>query len=829
MKHLQFASIAITLLLSFHTITGQIPVSQSELRPKNASDSVYEQLRRQGGGAEDFSAVATVTNLELKRDAATFKFNNGEIYFLTPVEGRVVGAVFLGDMEMTITPPTEAEKRSLALFTGSDEPKPERFNRLVMRFTDQTFQEIKSAAGVQMSSNGSQVARARDAYREIQTLMRKQAHTNVELRTLADIYSPQRQGFFWAFPGGGRFDKLIFIDDPLGQAEISPEQVALYSYSETEGGIWTSFHFADDYKSATDLNAQDHRLFDLTHHEIEGTIRGTRIIATDRVTIRSLQPGIRVLPFNLYRSLRVSHVKDEQGNELSFIQEGKDDDPDFAVILPKTIDAGQDFKLVVQYEGDDAIKDSGGGNFILIPRASWYPNNGVGLFDRATFDITFHYPKDFMFVGVGAPAGPEQVDGDMKIARWTSGSTELMVAAFNYGKFVKKELVDKDTGLGLEFYANKEVPDELKEFQLLLDQLGRDKWHMTGITGNITTSSMADAALTDTENATRIYSAYFGKLPYSRIAMTQQPAFNFGQGWPTLIYMPYTAFIDTTQRTQLMGAQGGSDKFWRYVGPHETSHQWWGQTVGWNSYRDQWMSEGFAEFSTSLFVQYVRKDMAKFHEFWDEQRKMITEATTWTNGRRPYTVGSLSQGFRLDSGRTPNVTRALIYPKGAYVLHMIRMMMFDHRGGGDARFRAMMTDFVHSYFNKNASTDDFKRVVEKHMTPQMDVDKNGRMDWFFDEWVYGTDVPSYKLSYESGSADGKPLVKVHISQSGVSENFRMMVPIYADFGKGWTRLGAARLIGNTSVDIPVPLPELPKKLTICALDDVLYTTLDAKK
>ena len=66
--------------------------------------------------------------------------------------------------------------------------------------------------------------------------------------------------------------------------------------------------------------------------------------------------------------------------------------------------------------------------------------------------------------------------------------------------------------------------------------------------------------LTDTQNATRIYSAYFGKLPYTRIAITQQPAFNFGQAWPTLIYMPYTAFIDTTQRTQLMGAQMGSDR-----------------------------------------------------------------------------------------------------------------------------------------------------------------------------------------------------------------------------------------------------------------------------
>jgi len=443
--------------------------------------------------------------------------------------------------------------------------------------------------------------------------------------------------------------------------------------------------------------------------------------------------------------------------------------------------------------------------------------------------MTIRYPKDSIFVGTGAPAGPEQTDGDMKIAKWTSGSTELAVTGFNYGKFIKKELMDKETGYGLEFYANKEVPDELKEFELYLEELGRDKWHMTGVTGSFTTAGMADAALNDTQNATRIYSAYFGKLPYTRIAMTQQPAGDFGQAWPTLIYMPYIAFIDTTQRTQLFGAQGGAQSFWRYVGPHETAHQWWAHLVGWDSYRDQWMSEGFAEFSTSLYVQYVRKDMGKFHEFWEEQRKLITEAGPLTKGHKPYTIGPITQGYRLDSGKTPNITRAMIYPKGAFVLHMLRMMMFDHRGGGDAKFREMMSDFVKTNFNKNVSTEDFKHAVEKYMTPQMDLDRNGRMDWFFNQWVYGVDIPAYKLSHENSTTpDGKPLLTVHVTQSGVSDQFKMLVPIYVDFGKGWTRLGAARMVGNTTVDIPAPLPQAPKKVALCALDDVLYTSLESK-
>ena len=817
------------VLMSLTSAPAQAPAPQTTAAAKANSDSIYQQIRQKSNSAEDFNGqVATVNGLVLRRDAAIFKFNSGEIYFLTPVEGRVIGAVFLGDVEMSLVPPTEVEKRSLAIFTGPN-GLADHFSRLVMRFTDQTFQEIKQSPGVQMNAAGAQTARARDAYREIQTLLRKQARYNIDLRTLGDIYAPQRQGFFLGFPGGGRFDKLVYVVDPLGITEVAPEQVALFSFGEAVGEVWAAFHLGGEYQKGTATGAQDRRLYDITHHDIEGTIRGTRIIASDRITLRALAPGTRVLPFDLYRTLRVNRVLDEQGRELGFIQEGKDDDADFGVILPQALEAGQTFKLTVEYEGEDALKDSGGGNFILVARENWYPTNPV-FGDRAVFTMAFRHPKDFLFIGTGAIAAPEQAEGDLKLAKWTSGNTELKVAGFNYGKFRKKDLVDKETGYALEFYANKEVPDELKDLEAYLDSLERDKVHITGITGNFKTTSMADRALTDTQNATRIYTGYFGKLPYTRLAMTQQPAGNFGQAWPTLIYMPYTAFIDTTQRTQLMGAQAGAHTIWRYIGPHETAHQWWGHAIGWTSYRDQWMSEGFAEFSTSLYVQYVRKDMTKFLDFWEEQRKTITETNRLTKGHKPYTIGPVTQGYRLNSVKSGIISPFLIYPKGAYILHMIRMLMYDHRGGGDALFRAMMSDFVQTHFNKNVTTEDFKLIVEKHMTPQMDFEKNRRMDWFFDAWVYGSEIPAYRLEYQVGSAEGKPALTVRVTQSGVSENFRMLVPIYADLGKGWTRLGAAKLAGNSSVEIPnIPMPQAPKRVTLCALSDVLYTSLDVNR
>jgi hypothetical protein len=112
------------------------------------------------------------------------------------------------------------------------------------------------------------------------------------------------------------------------------------------------------------------------------------------------------------------------------------------------------------------------------------------------------------------------------------------------------------------------------------------------------------------------------------------------------------------------------------------------------------------------------------------------------------------------------------------------------------------------------------------MTAKMDVDKNKKMDWFFDQWIYGTEVPAYKLEY---SLNGSTL-NAKITQSEVSDNFVMSVPIYVDFGKGWIPLGAATIIGNNSLDLGnINLPQTPKRVAICALNDVLATKIENVK
>jgi hypothetical protein len=803
-------SVAADLQLEVAPVGESVVVKGSGVKPNE--DPVYRQLREQAESAQDFQGdYATVSDLVIRRDAATFTLKSGELYFLPPVEGRVTGAVFVGEGEFTLTPPIECEKHSLALYTGQPTIT-EQFTKLTLRFTDKTYEEVKASPQARMGKGGPQAARARDIYHDNQELLRRDLHTNMELRTLVDLYTPERPGFLVAYIGGKRFEKLVFQIDPLGIPEVAPEEELLSSYGATDGGFWTAFHLSDEYAQGRGTSDEDHRIFDIKHHEIDGAIKGARIAATDTVTFSPLVPGTRVLPFALFRTLRVSRVRDEQGRDLEFVQEDKNRDAAFGVIWPEPLEAGKDYKVTVEYEGSDALIDAGSGNYFLLPRTTWYPNNAFMLFgDRARFDMTFHFPKNKTLIGTGDLSSPEVTDGDYTVAKWSSGDKELAVAGFNYGVFKKKVVNDKDTGYQIEFYANENLPNFMR---------GSDE------VGSMSTTGMADSAIADAENSTRIYNAYFGKMPYDRLAMTQQPADNFGQAWPTLVYMPFTAFQDSTQRWMESGGnlRMATDDFFQYVGPHEVSHQWWGHALGWKSYRDQWMSEGFAEFSASLFAQLTRGN-DKFIDFWEMQRKLITEARPQTKDHKPYTVGPVTQGYRLDSGKTGRIARFMIYPKGAYILHMIRMMMFD-RKTGDKRFQEMMQDFVRSNFNQNVSTEDFKRAVERHMTPEMDIDGNRRMDWFFNEWVYGTEMPSYKFEYSFSNG----VLTGRVTQSGVSDNFAMLVPVYLDFGKGWIRLGEATIKGNSTVELgQIKLPEAPKHVAIAALKDVLALNVENEK
>ena len=198
---------------------------------------------------------------------------------------------------------------------------------------------------------------------------------------------------------------------------------------------------------------------------------------------------------------------------------------------------------------------------------------------------------------------------------------------------------------------------------------------------------------------------------------------------------------------------------------------------------------------------------------------MLTDKNNF--GRRPVDAGPLWLGLRLNTFHSGNAYNAVVYRKGGYVLHMLRSLMWDPKDG-DKYFREMMQDFVATYMNQNASTEDFGAIVQKHMRPVMDMGDHS-INWFFREWVYGTAIPRYKFDYTlTPDADGKTLLKGALTQSDVPPDFKMMVPLYADFDGQLVRIGQMRMIGATTNDkLETKLPKKPRRVLINAYHDVL--------
>jgi hypothetical protein len=775
------------------------------------SDPNYRALR----DAQTKETFA-VNNLVLKRDLGTLTLKSGRISFVPSVLGRVTMGAFAGEGEFTLDPAIATERNHLRLITGNDTIN-EAFTRLVLCFTDDTYEEIRRQAekgpDVPPERDVLNAFRRRVRYRpdqprsQLESFLTSESMDNVESDILADLYNPKRPGFFSAYIFGRKHGDLRFHVRPRGALPqfLAPEEVAVLNAdgAANDEGIWYLAHLQGEYAAHAASSREDKRVIHVDRYRIETAIsRRDKLTAIAALTFTALGDGDRLIKFGLLPTLRVTRVTATGDREIGYVQENRKEDGSFYVILPEPVVHGHQYPLTIEYEGNKVIEDAGGGNFAVGARTSWYPS--VNAFsDRSAFDLTFKVPKQYTLVGVGQLA-KEWREEDYAASQWVS-EIPLAVAGFNYGRFKKKQITDSETKYQIEGYATTELPGYLKRFE--------------GV-GAMTPSRLTENAMADAQNAIRVFSQYFGEVPYGRIAITQQPEFNFGQSWPTLVYLPISAFFDSTQRWMMMG--GSAFRFADFiqeVTPHEVAHQWWGHMVGWASFHDQWLSEGFADFSAGLFLRWSEKNPDKYLKYWERARKAILDKNEF--GMRPNDAGPLWMGLRLNTRKTEGAYRRLVYPKGGYVLHMLRAIMYDGKTH-DQLFIDMMHDFVKTYCHQNASTEDFKAIVEKHMTPMMNLDGNGRMNWFFNQWVYGTEIPSYRLDYSLSEEDGKVWLRGTVAQSDVSPGFKMIVPLYVDFEGRPVQLGQVRIAGNSSTkEFRLPLPKRPKRVLLNAEHDVL--------
>jgi aminopeptidase N len=179
-----------------------------------------------------------------------------------------------------------------------------------------------------------------------------------------------------------------------------------------------------------------------------------------------------------------------------------------------------------------------------------------------------------------------------------------------------------------------------------------------------------------------------------------------------------------------------------------------------------------------MYLEKKYAGMPRMRQILDNARESLVSETG--SGEMYDSIGPVSLGSRLSTANIPDGYTEIVYNKGTWILHMLRMLMRGDGADPDAAYVAMVRDFITTYNGREPSTQDFKRIAEKHMTKDMDLTGEGNLDWFFDQWVYGTGIPRYSLQYTIEGSGNAFVVAGRIVQRDVSEEFLMPVPVFGD-------------------------------------------------
>ncbi len=796
----------------------------------------------------DPQKVATVSNVKLQRDLAQIALASGSLGLAQPINGKVLYAAFRGRGIFSLAPTLPMERQQLRFFTEKEALEIE-FTEALFFFSDSALDEL--TAQTQFSAGDAASLEKTFADRR-----KKLAELGLawEARLLHAALSdnPVPFAFFHAELKTDKYGWLSFDFDRGEQEEL---QLVRWSASNRALNYWCRFPAGGrtPIEAFREPDARD--AYMIRGYKLYTAIdEKPRLTGTAEVKLTARLAGQRVLLFSLSPNLQISSVKESGGATLTYFQPADPKDRIYygdyvAVVLPQPTTAGQELNLRFEYSGGRVVTKEGSGVF-FASSLGWYPIYSSAklpfflalhlpsFIQRYDFDITLEVPKKYDAVATGAKVD-ERVEGKAKITRWTSGNVPLAVAGFAFGSYYihEKKL---DNGALVQVFVNRN-PDQYLQSIRNEASMGQDIGDAGGgstrpaptgtgggapdprlaILETLNPSRFGPTMLTEVANSLQVFEKYFGPYPYTKLAVSNIP-WGYGQGWPGLLYVSSLTFLDSTQRFVLFGRASSEDqtRITDFFRAHETSHQWWGHVVGWKSYHDQWLSEGFAEFSGILYTQFRSGGQEALTLLRRDRDNLINKDR---EGAVVDEIGPIYAGQRLSSEKHPGAYSNTIYGKGGWVLHMLRMQMMDFNSKEpEARFQAMMKDFTKTYYNQAASTDDFKRVAEKYITPGMNVEGNGKLDWFFNQWVYGTGIPRYTVKYSITAQGNGVKLQGTIRQSGVPENFVMPVPIYAYAGTRVQRLGWVTVRGaETPFDVELPMKI--DKITIDEWADVLCT------
>lgn len=726
----------------------------------------------------DTTKVYYVRDVTLRRDVVRVVLSEGKLAFLEAHDGRTLGAVFTGSGVALAAPRDLTEKKSLARFLGTpllDQP----FGRGYFRFTDETAEELRRGLAEQGSAPAQEPSFGDEWNPVVGNL--NMSHSQ---RTLLDLLSSSPRPYFYAGLMGekvGPFD--VLVDDRR------EEQIVLGQPKWVDG-----FRYYDVWAAFSRANADAvSRAFSSAAYAVDTTIHPDRSLeGTTEADIKVLSGGERVLLLELSRNLKVEAVHDAQGRALAFFQneemtrkEVSDRGNDSLMIaLAEAPRAGSTLRLKIRYRGT-VISDAGNGVLFVGERGIWYPHVG-GADQFSTYDLKFRWPRRLSLVATGKKV-EEKEEGEWKSSRWQS-TQPYPVAGFNLGNYEQQSVasgsvtIDLYANEGLEMavlnrFVRAQAPPTMPRPNIGARQvLPPPRLALPDAPPPSPAAVMKEVGL-NIGDAIRFNEKLNGAFPFERLSVAQIPG-SFGQGWPGLLYLSTLSFISPSQQTRAGISQKTQEQFLELVPPHEVAHQWWGNVVGWSSYRDQWISEGLANYSAVLFADSKHPNENNLQEWLDSFRNDLTAEDA--DESLVDEAGPLVHGNRLRSSKSPLAYNRVVYGKGAWVFHMLRSMLREPGAKNpDARFARLLTSLVQEYQYKALTTADLQRAVERVMTPAMALEGGKSMEWFFDQYVRGTGIPKYELAFTAKSQpNGTFLVRGKLKQSGVPSNFVASVPIY---------------------------------------------------
>ena len=731
--------------------------------PALALDTRAHDLARQlRESSFDPGACYRVRELRLEKGGLRLYLNAGFLILAQPVNGLRPGAYFAadaggGDAEMLVLPPNRAERLSLAHFTGAPNMDA-HFRTALMAFSDNTAEEIADALKNAGEDRTNCDAATGEAMAARATPSLRGAYGNFAVRLVYDLLSGDRKrGVFVVATNGSALGAFDAIRDGA-TARISMGQI-----SERAGhnffDIWTSFNerrAAPAPSPAEAVSTKGYRIDAEVDPDLSMTV-------TTRIAIRTEGEISGAIPFTMSSRMQVTaasldgrpmEVYDQRSQTDALAQ--FQDEGQFLVVPDGAVAPGE-HEMEFHHRGD-VITRTGDGVYFVSARGTWYPQND---FAPATFEMTFRYPKNLTLVSTGETTG-SRTDGAWRISR-SRTSAPIRFAGFNLGEY---ERVKTTRGpFTIEVCANRPNPSVKESVSAAAPRVpaGRDLLPDAFPRNEDNLLALANGAA-----STFLFMvSEFGPPAIRSIVVSPIPG-TFGQGFPGLVYLSTLAYLDPAQRPEAMQSKDQRTFYSDLLEAHEIAHQWWGNLVIPGGAEDDWLMESLANYSALLYLE-KRKGAKAVEEVLESYKRDLSKPDQ--KGRTLESAGPIVWGTRLRTSEAPDAWRVITYEKGTWIVHMLRRRL------GDARFLAMLRAACERYRTTPLTNEEF-RALCREFSPASAPDP--ALESFFDNWVYGTGIPTIALR----SRIRGTRLTVRVEQRSVEPDFSAWVPLEIDDGAG---------------------------------------------